>query len=786
MRIISRLRCRNLFMLCFLLYQDLGAAEFFIDKIETRGLQRVTYGRLLSVTQLEANQVVTDKDIAAAIKDIFATGFFNNVSVQRQDTTLIISVDERPSIEDIIIEGNKLIKTEQFLDALNLNGIKKGSILQLSRFNLILNELTALYAEQGRYGTKISTETETLNGNRIILTIIVQESKAAQVVQINIVGNEYFSDQQLEKLMSIKKRNKWNKASAKNQYSRQKLAADLDSLRQHYLNAGFARIEIKNNIVTINSAKDLIAINIDIDEGRRFTINNIRLVGDTIIPKEELREHLTIESGEVFNQAKIEASSNAIIERLGEEGYGLVETNSLYSYQDAQGQLDITFYVRPGQKTYVRRIQFVGNKKSIHTSLRRSILQMEGAPYSASNIRISLARLRRISYLEDARLDKVNVPGQPDQVDLLITVKEAPSGSVGGGLIYNDVTGLSLSLDYADRNFYGSGNSFSSSFSYSESQQALNFRYTQPFLTLDGLSASYFLRFRIQDFNEADIGNYAVQSSTAGFSFGYPVSLNSRLNYGLEVTNIGLTLGQNRSLEIDEYTDRYGKDYTDLSLFNSYSYNNLNRGFKPTSGNDMTLSWALGFPTERRPSYYKVGLNHKTYVDLSENIDELAMMFGVRINYFDIWAKDGFIPFYEHYFAGGVTTVRGYGGSSLGPTSSRSQGGKAVSSGSSLGGNFLTAFRTEFIFPIPGLSDDASGLRSSLFWDLGNVFNTNCIIKEPHCEIPIAYDQLRQSVGITLRWYIQFFPLSFVWSHPLNPAEEDRINRFQFTIGTFF
>ncbi len=782
MNFCRHLKCYSL--LLFLLCQNLHAAEFFVDKIEAKGLQRVTYGRLLSVTQLEANQLVTEQDIAQAIKDIFATGFFNNVSVQRQDTTLIISVDERPSVEDIIIEGNRLIKTEQFLDALNLNGIKKGAILQLSRFNLILNELTALYAEQGRYGTKISTNTETLKGNRVVLTIVVEESRPAQIVQINIVGNKHFSNQQLEKLMTLKKRNKWNRSSARNQYSRQKLAADLDILRQHYLNAGFARIEIRNNIVTINSAKDLIAINIDIDEGNQFTVNNIRLAGDTIVDEEELKEQLTIQSGDVFNQAEIEASNNAMIERLGEEGYGLVEINSLYSY--GQNQLDITFYIRPGQKTYVRRIQFVGNEKSLHSALRRHIIQMEGAPYSANNIRITLARLRRITYVESVQLDKLNVPGQPDQVDLLITIKEAPSGNIGGGLVYNDVTGLALNLDYADRNFYGTGNSFSSSFIYSETQQALNFRYTQPFLTLDGLSASYFLRFRIQDFDEADIGNYALESSTAGLSFGYPVSLNGRINYGFQLANIGLVTGQNPSLEIVDYSTRYGKAYTDFSLINSYSYNNLNRGFKPTSGNDMRLSGSLNFPTEIRPDYYELGLNHKTYVDLSENIDELALMFGFRTIFLDIWDRAGFIPFYRHYFAGGVTTVRGYGGGSLGPTSSIRQDGMPVSSGASLGGNLLTSIRSEFIFPVPGLSNDVSGLRTSFFWDMGNVFNTNCIIKEPHCEIPIAYDQLRQSVGITLRWYIQFFPLSFVWSYPLNPAEDDQINRFQFTIGTIF
>ena len=426
---------RFVFFALFLILsvQRLEAEEFFIKEIRAEGLQRITYGRLLSTTELQSNSLIDKDDIATAIKDIFATGFFDNVSIHKEEDILIISLNERPTIEDIVVEGNKLIKTDQLLDALRLSGIKKGAIFQSNKFGIILKELEALYAEQGRYGTEIRADTDFLIGNRITLTINVEESDAAQVVQINLVGNEYFSDKALKKLLSIKKRTKWNKSSGKNKYSRQKLAADLDSLRRHYLNEGFPRVEIKDSIVTINNAKDLIAISIHIKEGKRYTINNIRIAGSTILTKEELREQLNIESGEVFNQANIESSANAIIARLGEEGYGLAETNSLYSYQDTQGEVDITFYVRPGQKTYVRRIQFVGNKKSLHTALRRYIVQMEGAPYSAQNIRTSLARLRRLSYVESVQLDRLSIPRRPDQLDLLITIKEGPSGNIGGG-----------------------------------------------------------------------------------------------------------------------------------------------------------------------------------------------------------------------------------------------------------------------------------------------------------------------------------------------------------------
>lgn len=767
---------------------QLQAQEFFIQNIHVEGLHRITFGRLLGATELQPYSFMDETDIATALKDIFATGFFDDVSIHREDDRLIILVQERPSIEEINIEGNKLIKTAELLDALRLSGIKQGEIFQSNKFNIMLHELEALYAEQGRYGTQVTATTDILAGNRVRLNLSVVESDAAQVIQINIVGNEHFSNNELRKLINIKRRKRWSKSSAKSQYSRQKLTADLDSIRSHYLNNGFARVTITDSIVAINSAKNLIAISIHIEEGKRYVMDRIRIAGDTILNKSTLEPQLRLAAGDIFSQAKVEESSNAIIARLGEAGYGLAQVNSLYSYKEIEGKLDLTLYVRPGQKTYVRRVQFVGNKKSTHTALRRHIIQMEGAPYSAENTRISLARLRRLSYIKDVQLSRRSIPGHPDQLDLQFTIKEGPSGNIGGGLIYNDVTGLSLNLEYADRNFYGTGNSLSSSVSYSDMQQGLNFRYTQPYLTLDGLRASYFLRFLITDFEAADIGNYALQSSAAGFSLGYPVSNNGRISYGFEASEIHLQLGSNPSTEINRYTVRYGNDYTDLSLISSYSYNNFNRGFKPTAGNSFLLSTGFGFPTNERPSYYEIKLRDNKYFKLSRNIDELSIQLGFNLAYLDSWDSASYLPFYKHYYAGGITTIRGYAGSSLGPTSSikSNQTGEQISSGGSLGGNLLTNARVEFIFPFPGLSNDVTNLRTSFFWDIGNVFNTRCIVQKPHCEIPYAYDNLKQSAGFMLRWYIQYFPITLVWAYPLNPDEEDRITRFVFAIGTEF
>ena len=772
-------------LLClFLTSEEVRAEEFYIQEITVEGLQRITRSKMLGVTQLQPSSFLTEQDIGGALKDIFATGFFDNVSIRYEENNLSIRVKERPSVEEIIIEGNKLIKTEQLLDALRLSGIKQGEIFPSNKFSVILNELHLLYAEQGRYGTQITADTEILEGNRVRLTINIMESDAAQVVQINIVGNDYFSDEELRKLMKTKT----GRTSSRSKYSRQKFAADLDTLRNYYLNNGFARIIIKDGIVMINNAKNFIALSIHIEEGKRYLIDDIRIAGDTVLSPALLKELLPLQTGDVFSQSKIERASNAVTARLGVEGYGLAQVNNIFSYKEQEGKISLTLYIRPGQKTYVRRVEFIGNEKTTHTALRQYIVQMEGAPYSAEKIRTSLARLRRLSYIEDAQVNRKNIAGRPDQLDLLFTIQEVSSGSIGGGLIYNDVTGLSLSADYADRNFYGSGNSFSSSFSYSDTQQMLNFRFTQPYLTLEGLSASYFLRFTVTNFDTTQIGNYALERSSAGFSLGYPISSNGRINYGIEASNIHLEIGTNPATEIKLYSTRYGNDYSDFVLTSSNTYNNLNRGFKPTAGNDFSVSFNLGFPIDGRPSYYEIRLRENRYFKLHQNIDELSLQLGFNLAYLNSWDKDDFLPFYKHYYAGGLTTVRGYSGGSLGPRSSieDNETGRQISSGSSLGGNLQTNARIEFIFPLPGISNDQTSLRSSFFWDIGNVFNTRCILREPHCEIPLEYDNLRQSVGFALRWYIQFFPIAFVWAYPLNPDEEDRTTRFLFTIGTVF
>ncbi len=776
-----------IFLLSFLLAGNtsLAAAEV-VKEIQVTGLQRITLARLLSSITLRQGNEFTQQEISQAIKDIFASGFFDDVQITENQGIINIAVDELPAIESIEIKGSKLIKEEQVLMVLEENGIKQSEIFKHNQFEIILNELEGLYAQQGRYGTKVEAETEELDGNRVNIKINIREGKPAKIVQINIVGNKVYKNKQLRDMLNLRERGKWNSASGRVKYSRPKLAADLDILQNYYLNNGYAKVNIKDSVVSINPDKDLIAIHIHIDEGKKYTLDKIDIVGETIVNPQQLYSQLIIKNQQFFSQQRITASSDVIVAILGREGYGLANVNTIYNYNDDEGTIDVSFFVRPGQKTYIRKINFVGNTKSVHTALRRYLVQYEGAPYSSTKISQSLARVRRLSYVEDIQVTRQAVLGEPDKVDLLFTLKEAPSGNVGGGLLYSDLSGVSLSFDYSDRNFYGTGDSFSSSLSYGRVQRALSFNYNQPFITLDGVSANYLLRFRTVDFNEADIGNYAIQSSLFGTTFGYPVSLTNRINYGFRITNINLGVGNNPDEEIALYTERYGKNYNDFSLTNVFSHNSLNRGFKPTAGHRFSLSNSLTFPNKgERPGYYETSLQHSTYFKLSRSIDELAIMLGLKLAYFNTWEDgDAYLPFYNSYYAGGVASVRGYGSNSLGPRATLNDSTDA--SLLSQGGNIRTLGRFEFIFPVGSLSNDVSGLRTSLFWDIGNVFHDKCIVEAPHCQIPIAYDQLRQAYGLSVRWYIQFFPLTFVFSRPINPKKGDDTMSFQFTLGAEF
>ncbi|MBE8182309.1 MAG: outer membrane protein assembly factor BamA [Candidatus Portiera sp.] len=760
-------------------------AQELLKEIRIEGIQRVTYAKLLASTDLRQGRNFNEKDISKAIKDIFNSGYYSNVDISHKNGIVNIQVTELPSINEISVKGSKLIKEQQILDVLEDGGIRKGEILKNTEFEIILKELTALYAQQGRYGTKIEGDLEELEGgNRVNININIIEGTAAKITKIKIAGNKAFKDRELKSLLSLKEIRRFNSNSAKVKYSRTALIADIDTLTRYYLNNGYARVVVSNNIVSINRKKDLIAVYLEIDEGKKYTINKINIIGNTIVPREDLLNDLNAQASGLFRQSDITRSSDLIINRLGIEGYGLAKVNTRYEYNDLLGIIDVNFYVLPGQKTYIRNIEITGNKKSKHTALRRYLSQYEGSPYSTIDVQRSLAAIRRLPYIASVQVERRAIPNKPDQLDLIFIIEEAQSGNVGGGLFYSDVDGVSLSFSYSDANFYGSGNSLSGQIKYGRISQELGFNLRQPFINIDGVSANYFLNFRSIDFDQANIANYALLSTRVGVGFGYPISFTDRINYGLSFSNTNIATGSSARQEIGNYTDRHGSSYLDAAFTTTISHNSLNRGFKPTKGHRTSLSTGLRFPLDNnnRVPIYESSLYHISYVQLDREIDELAFSFGFSVNFFDTWYEGDnlYLPFYNHYFAGGTGSVRGFASSSLGP---RGTGNNGRATSSSQGGNLRALGRTEFIFPLGAATNSVSNLRSSIFWDLGNVFNTRCIIQEPYCEIPVSYDQLRQSVGLSLRWYIQLFPLAFSISKPLNARDDDRTMDFQFSFG---
>ena len=759
-----------------------------VREIKVDGLQRVTLGRLLAATEIRQGIAISDKELSQAIKDIFATGYFEDVKIEFKDGVLHIILVELPAIQDINIKGSKLIKEDQIREVLEASRIKEGEILINTQYELILSELKSLYAEQGRYGTTIEAEPEKLSeGNLVNINIEINEGNPAIIARINILGNKAFRDRRLKNLMKLRARNKWNTQGNTIKYSRTQLIADLDIIRRHYLNNGYAKVEIEDNVVNINRRKDLININIQITEGKKYKIDEVQIIGDTIIPREELFSILSVKKDNFFSQNEVSDSSDLILDVLGNEGYGLAKVNTIYDYDDLLGIIDINFYILPGQRTYIRNIEIVGNKKTQHTALRRYIRQYESAPYSSRLVSRTLSAIRRLPSVLNARVERKEVPNHPDKLDLVFVIEEGPSGNIGGGIFYSDLSGFSLSFSYSDNNFYGKGNSFSSDIRYSRASHELGLNFRQPFINLDGVSASYFIRYRNFNFAEVDIANYALVTTTAGVSFGYPFTFNDRISYGLSYRDIGIVLGNSPQREITRYSGLYGTDYDDASFDITVNHNSLNRGFKPTAGHRTSFSLALEGAVDgtERPDIYEVTLDHTTYFKLSPTIDELAISLGFRLAYFDTWeeneeGRDIYLPFYKHYYAGGINSVRGFSPSSLGPRNTLSDGSPSFSS---QGGNTRILGRSEFIFPLGTLSNDQTTLRSSFFWDIGNVFNTKCIVQEPHCEIPITYEELRQSVGFSLRWYIAFLPLSFAISSPLNAKDGDRTVGFQLSLG---
>ncbi|MBZ5487058.1 outer membrane protein assembly factor BamA [Halomonas aquamarina] len=763
------------------------AQSFDVSDIRVEGLQRVSAASVFNAFPVSANDRVSEQQLASAARDLFATGLFEDVSLAREGDVLVIQVVERPTIARLNLTGNKQLKEEDLRNGLRQSGLSEGQVLQLSTLEEIQRELEGVYQSQGRYSARISTNVEQIDEGRVQVNININEGEVAKIRQINIVGNEDFDDETLREVFELNDRpGRFFGWFSSDEYSREALAGDIERLRSFYLDRGYVNFDVTSTQVSIGPEKSEIFVTLNVDEGNQYRVGNVRFVGDLQISESEARELLEIKSGDIFSRGQVNASTEALRLRLGAEGFAFADIQGIPEMADDGETVDLVIAVDPGQRTYVRRIEFYGNTTTQDEVLRREMIQMEGAPASTDSITQSRQRLERLGFFSQVEVDTQQVPGQPDQLDVTYNVEEQPSGSVSASVGFSQSAGVIYGVGLAQNNFLGTGNRVNVGAQRSDTFTSINFAFTDPYWTLDGISRGYNLFYRETDYADSDISTYSTDAYGAGINFGYPVSELSRLNFGASIEDISVKTYNDTASEIRRYVEDEGADAQSLKLTASWTRNNLNRGVMPTAGNYQRLSLETGVPGSDA-EYYKLRARAQQLFPINDD-ETWALKFSGNLGYANTLNSSDPYPFYENFYSGGLGSVRGFTSNTLGQRTTPSvEGGRDRT----LGGNVQVEGSAEIIFPMPFVENQRS-VQPSLFLDAGNTFLSSCydVLEadqgRQRCSSGVDLGDLRYSVGIGLSWLTPVGPLTFSIAEPLNDESGDDTQFFQFSLGQTF
>lgn len=745
-----------------------GLEPFVIEDIRVEGLQRVSAGTVFNYLPVKIGDLFDDRQSAESIKALFKTGFFRDVRLEQDGNVLVVIVDERPSIENVKIEGNKDISTEDLTKALKGVGLSTGKVFDRQILDKVEQELRRQYYSRGKYGLKIDSTVTELPRNRVSINIKISEGKVAKIKQINIVGNNVFSDEELLDQFELSTPNLLSFYTKNDQYSKQKLSADLERLRSYYLDRGYINFEIESTQVSITPDKKEIYITINVKEGEVYTVNEVKLTGKLIVPPEELTPLVKIGPSDTFSRKLATETSKAISDRLGDEGYIFANVNMVPDINEAQKTVAITFFVDPGKQVYVRRINFHGNTKTRDEVLRREMRQMEAAWASTSKIERSKTRLERLGYFQEVNVETPAVAGTTDQIDVNYNVVEKPSGNLMAGVGFSQAQGIIFNASVTQDNVFGTGKRINLTFNNSSVNTIYRLGYFNPYTTLDGISSGFDLSYRNTDASRMFIARYNTDVASAGANLGIPLNEFDSLRFNLDLEHTKLDAASRSSQEILDFIEENGDKYTTLSLAAGWVHDTLNRAIFPTKGGAQRLSVLASMPFSDL-SYYKASYKLQHYFPIAK---DLTFMVEGEIAYGDGYGDTRNLPFFEHYYAGGPQSVRGFQPNTLGPRTKPNAEG--LGGNLPFGGSSKLVGTAELFFPVPFMQD-SKNLRLGTFIDAGNVFDG-------------TYDlgEIRYSAGLSARWLSPFGALAFSVAQPINARGRDEIQNFQFSFGSGF
>jgi outer membrane protein insertion porin family len=784
--------------------------DFLVSDIRIIGLQRVSTGSIFNVIPISVGDNIDQRKSADITRSLFATEQFDDIQIAKDGNTLIIIVQERPSISAIDISGNKALKTEQLLESLDGVGIKEGEVYKRSTVEKVKSELVRSYASNGRYGAGVDIEEIKKPRNRIELNIEVDEGKSATIESINIIGNELFSNEDLLDGFELSSGSIFSFLSNDNAYSREKLKGDIESLESFYLNRGYLKFSIESSEISLSKDKKSIFINFNIFEGEQYTINEVEVVGDLPFEDEVYEEITNSLKDKIYSQAQITGIEEFFTNVLGNQGYAFAEVSGNPVIDDDSQEVKITFSVMPGKRTYTRKILFTGNNLTQDYVLRREMRQFEGAWSSDNSIESGKVRLERLGYFKEVNVETIPVVGTDDQIDVMYSVEEENTGSIGGNLGYSDF-GLMVGFNLQEQNFLGTGNTVAVGINKNVYSEQYNLSFLDPFATKDGVSLGYNAYFRETDYGEYNVANYLTNSNGIGIQYGWPISDTQRLNLSLTYDKTDISVGTQPAREIWDFVNAEGNIYETLNLQTQWQRVTLNRGMFPTDGASTAISLSATVPGSDL-NYYRINLRQKFYQPLSRG---LVFGFNGEIGYLSTFGDTKETPFFQNFFAGGPRSLRGFESNTLGPRSTEapcyefnysegtcpnlidsdgdeipdkpyynpyanSEYNKRVS----IGGNVKVEGSLQLIFRLPFIEDQRS-MRSAFFFDFGNVFSDNCKEYQFNCYKP-SIDDLRYSYGVGITFVTGFGPMSFAISKPTNAGQFEETKEFQFTVGNVF
>jgi outer membrane protein insertion porin family len=770
---------------------------FVVKDIRVEGAQRTEAGTVFSYLPIKVGERIDDERASQAVKALYATGFFRDVRLERQGDVLVVAVQERPTISSITFVGNKEFDTDTIKKAIKDIGLAEARIFDRSALDRAEQELKRQYISRGLYNAKVQTTATPQERNRVAVNFSIEEGSVTRIQRINIVGAKAFTERQLLSEITLTTPGWFTWYTKNDQYSRQKLAADLEVLRSFYQDRGYLEFTVESTQVAITPDRDYITITVNINEGPRYTVSDVRLAGELAVEEPELRRLIRVKPGDVFSRSRLQASAKDISDRLGAEGYAFANVNAVPELDREKNTAAFTFFIDPGRRVYVRNVVISGNTKTRDEVIRREVRQLEGAWYDSARIERSKVRIRRLGYFEpDINIETPPVPGSPDQVDVQISVTEKSTGNLLAGVGYSSADGLVFSASVSQQNVLGSGNALSFALNTSSYNTLYSFLLTEPYWTVDGVSRTIELYYRSTDPSGQAISQYQSDVGGAAISFGVPITETDTINIGTRLERTNLTLNADSPPVYNAFVLQYGNPTWNWVVNSGWSRDTRDDILYPTRGRLQSAYGEVGLPPGDL-QYYRVSYLQSAFFPIwGDFVLALRGEAGYADGYGSPSCSESIpeelrqycqsLPFFKVFYGGGVGSVRGYENNSLGP---RDQFGNVLGGRRKLVGNI------ELFYPI--LKGDRS-VRGSVFFDAGQIWARSdlpsyilpvesCagLSTDPGVVYPGSQD-FRYSAGVGLAWNSPVGPLKFSYAIPIGDKCYDRIQKFQFQVGNVF